>query len=216
MYLNVEKTWYRDCRVVPRQQVKSQKKKRLARKREQKDEKEASDSSRRTQHALFEAIPVYNSMEALNDELKSMFPAAKDVPPRPRYSTALKTAIVREQLNVRKWVYGRKFPDGFLDSGTSDSNAGKLNKLKAILGKIMAEELATPPTKKPPLIRSQYLKGPNPTAFRDSLDAERNQITRDKEAQFVKNHPGAVFEGAGIPPSLFFPFSLLYIRPPCI
>ncbi len=55
---------------MPKRQVESQKRKRLMKKRELKEAKEASDTSKR----------------------KSMFPAAKDVPPRPKYSTALQTA----------------------------------------------------------------------------------------------------------------------------
>jgi hypothetical protein len=195
LYLMVEKTWYHDCRITPKQQVRSQKRKRLERKIEQKNEKEALDSGKRTQYATYQAIPVYQSMPALDHELESMFQAATDVPPRPRYSTALKTAIVREQLNIRKWVYGRKFREGFLDSGTNDGDLRKLVKLKEALGSIMDEEAIVPPVACPPLIRSEYEVGPNPTAFRLSLDAERNQITRDLELKFVNNHPGGVFKG---------------------
>ena len=195
LYLSVEKTWYHDSRVVPKQQVRSQKRKRLKRKKEQKNEKEAADSGKRTQYATYQAIPVYQSMSALDDELQSMFPAAADVPPRPRYSTALKTVIVREQLNIRKWVYGRKFPEGFFNSKINDGDLGKLMKLKKALAVIMDEEAIVPPVACPPLIRSEFEVGPNPTAFRLSLDAERNQITRELEVEFVKNHPGGIFNG---------------------
>ena len=195
LYLNVEKTWYYDCRVVAKERVESQKRKRLARKREAKDEKEIADSSKRTQHAIFEAVPMYESMAALEDELQSFHPAARDTEPRPKYSTALKTAIVREQLNIRKWVYGRKFKEGFLDSATNDGNAEKLANLKKTLRTILNEEAKSPPVKTPPLMRSEYELGPNSTPFRRSLDAERNHKTRELEAEFVKNHPGRIFAG---------------------
>ena len=81
LYLHVEKTWYHDSRVMPKRQVESQKRKRLLKKRELKEAKEASDTSKRAQYAIFESMPVYRSMKDLEDELKSMFPAAKDVPP---------------------------------------------------------------------------------------------------------------------------------------
>jgi hypothetical protein len=42
LYLSVEKTWHHDCRVVPMQQVRSQKQKRLKRKIEQKNDKEVA------------------------------------------------------------------------------------------------------------------------------------------------------------------------------
>jgi hypothetical protein len=70
LYLMVEKTWFHDCRVVPKQKVQSQKRKRLARKRDQKDEKEVADSAKRTQCSAFENIPVYKTMAELEDVLK--------------------------------------------------------------------------------------------------------------------------------------------------
>merc|ERR1711862_665461 len=106
--MGAEKSWYRDCRLAPGLRVESQKRKRLDRKREQAQEKETSDRAKRTQFDQFEKIPVYTTMLELEDVLQSMYPAADEIPPRPMYSTTLKTAIVREQLNVRKWVYGRK------------------------------------------------------------------------------------------------------------
>ena len=147
-----------------------------------------------------------------------MYPEARDVPARPMYSTALKTNIVREQLNVRKWVYGRKFPVGFLDSGSNDSNNAKLQKLKSTLKGIMQEEVIKPPVKKPPLIRTECEIGPNPTAFRMSLGAERNQITTALEAEFIKKHPGGIWQGEifiCLPPYLPsfnppFPSSILF------
>jgi hypothetical protein len=195
LYLHVEKTWYVDCRVVPKEKVKQQKRKRLSRKREQKTDKETSDASKRTQFAEFEGRPVYTSMDDLTDELQSLFPAGQGEEPKPKYSTALKTAIVRDQLNVRKWVYGRKFKEGFLDSGTNDGNAGKLKKLLDAMKAVFADEAVNPPIKKPPLIRADYELGPNATAYRMTLDAERNQTTRGLEAEFIKNHPGSKFKG---------------------
>ena len=134
-------------------------------------------------------------MADLEDELQAMFPAAQDIGPRPKYSTSLKTAIVREQLNIRKWVYGRKFREGFLDSSTTDGNPEKLAKLKAALATILKEEEKTPPVRKPPKIRSEYEVGPNTTRFRLSLDAERNEVTKRMETQFLRDHPGMVFPG---------------------
>jgi hypothetical protein len=218
LYLMVEKTWFHDCRTVPKQKVLSQKRKRLARKRDQKDEKEVADSAKRTQYSAFENIPVYRTMPELEDVLNSMYPEAGDVPARPMYSTALKTNIVREQLNVRKWVYGRKFPVGFLDSGSNDSNNAKLQKLKSTLKGIMQEEAIKPPVKKPPLIRTEYEIGPNPTAFRLSLDAERNQITHALEAEFIKDHPRGIFKGEPVPsflpPSFSFTFPFPHFTSP--
>jgi len=232
IYLMVEKTWYYDCRTVTKQQVSSQKRKRLERKRDQKDEKEIADSAKRTQYAAFENIPVYKTAAELEDVLQSQHGDE-----RPMYSTALKTKIVRaflslspssfslspsslwlspyslsksplifyfhvrvcaqvrEQLNVRKWVYGRKFRQGFLDSGANDSSNEKLQNLKSTLKEMMLEEAKKSPTKRPPLIRCEYEVGPNPTRFRESLDVERNQITTAMEAEFLKSHPGRSFEG---------------------
>ena len=67
--------------------------------------------------------------------------------------------------------------------------------LRKALAVIMDEEAIVPPVACPPLIRSEFEVGPNPTAFRLSLDAERNQITRELEVEFVKNHPGGIFNG---------------------
>ena len=134
-------------------------------------------------------------MAALEDELQSFHPAARDIEPRPKYSTALKTAIVREQLNIRKWVYGRKFKEGCLDSATNDGNPEKLANLKKTLRTILKEEAKHPPVKKPPPMRPEYELGPNSTPFRRSLDAERNHKTRELEAEFVKRHPGSIFTG---------------------
>ena len=195
LYLQAEKSWYRDCRLAPGLRVESQKRKRLERKREQAQEKETSDRAKRAQFAQFEKIPVYTTMLQLEDVLQSMYPAAGEIPPRPMYSTTLKTAIVREQLNVRKWVYGRKFPPRFLDSGNNDSCPKKLSKLKKELATVMADEAINPPIKKKPLVRSVYQAGVNPTAYRASLDAERNNITRQLEAEFAKHHPAGVFKG---------------------
>jgi len=193
--LQVEKTWQQDALRIPKQEVKSQKRKRLVKKRDLKDEKETADSAKRTQYATFEAIPLYTTVADLRDEMESCFPAAGDIPARPRYSTALKTAIVREQLNARKWVYGRKFPEGFLLSGSNDSSPDKLKKLLQTFSQVVQEEAKDPPVKKPPSIRAYYTLGPNSTKFRRSLDDERNKTTKDLEATFLENHPGMVFKG---------------------
>ncbi len=96
LYFQVQKTWHRDCRLAPKRQIKSQKRKRLERKRTLKDDKEQSDMTKRSQFTMHECIPLYTSMCDLNDELASTFPAAVGVPAQPKYRTALCTAIVRE------------------------------------------------------------------------------------------------------------------------
>lgn len=114
-------------------------------KRDLKDEKETADSAKRTQYAAFEAIPLYTTVADLRDETESYFPAAGGIPARPRYSTALKTAIVREQLNARKWVYGLKFPKGFLLSGSNESSPDILKELLQIFSQVVQEEAKDPP-----------------------------------------------------------------------
>jgi hypothetical protein len=164
-----------------------------------KDDKEQSDMTKRNQFTMHECIPLYTSMCDLNNELASMFPAAVGVPARPKYSTALRTAIVREQLNVRKWVYGRKIAEGDLCSSMADGNETKIRHLTATLAAIMEDERRVPPKKRPPKIRADYIVGPNPTSFRKLLDAERNAATKALEAQFVREHPGSVFQGDDFP-----------------
>ena len=199
LYLQVQKTWYRDCRLAPKREIISQKRKRLERKRTLKDDKEQSDMTKRNQFTMHECIPLYTSMCDLNNELASMFPAAIGVPARPKYSTALRTAIVREQLNVRKWVYGRKIAEGDLCSSMADGNETKIRHLTATLAAIMEDERRVPPKKRHPKIRADYVVGPNPTSFRKLLDAERNAATKALEAQFVREHPGSVFQGDDFP-----------------
>ncbi len=82
-------------------------------------------------------------------------------------------------LSVVVLGYGWKRLD--FDS-TNDGDLRKLVKLKQALASIVDEEAIVPPVVCPTLIRSEYDVGPNPTAFRLSLDAERNQITRDRHA----------------------------------
>ncbi len=95
LYLQVQKTWYRDCRLAPKREIISKKWKRLERKRTLKDDKEQSDMTKRNQFTMHECIPLYTSMCDLNNELASMFPVAVGVPARPKYSTALRTASYR-------------------------------------------------------------------------------------------------------------------------
>ena len=59
LYVQCEKTWYHDCRVAPKLQVAAQHKKSLFKKRKRKEEKETTDSAKRTRFAAFENVPIY-------------------------------------------------------------------------------------------------------------------------------------------------------------
>jgi hypothetical protein len=174
LYVNCEKNWYYEGRTVAKNEIDVQNKTRLKRKRDGMEAKELSDMAKRTQFASFENEPIYHSMAELNEVLHSKYPAVQDVPERPRYSPAMKTMIVRGQLNARKWVYAIPFKPGFLLSSDRDSNPHKLKSLLKLLEGCFLREQTTPLKKVPPLIRHSYALGPNDTKYRQTPDAERN------------------------------------------
>ena len=196
LYIQCEKTWYHDCRVVPNRELKTQNTMRLKQKREHKADKETSNTAKRVQYAAYENYPVYHTDKELEVVLQEQYPVVQDIPARPKYSTRLKTHIVRQQLNVRKWVYhGTTMTIGCLLSKLNDSDPTKLQKLRATLTRCMEIESIKPLLKTPPLIRAEYAVGPNTTKYRLTLDAERNKKTRAMEKAFADSNPGCEFVG---------------------
>jgi hypothetical protein len=112
--------------------------------------KELSDVAKRAQFASFENEPICRSMAELNQVLHSKRPAVQGVPERPRHSPAMKTMVVRGQLDARKWVHAIPFKTVLLLSSDRDSNPNKLKSLLKFLEGCFLREQAIPLKKFPP------------------------------------------------------------------